>query len=115
MARRLTNPRTFALKQGLTRVDLICSGTLLERTKLCGKAGCRCTQDPHQRHGPYFEWNRLENGKLRHRVVSPAEARTIRRAQHNYQRVLRLLAQWEDESLMTILGPDRLRHRKLKT
>ena len=110
-----TNRRIAALKRQLARIDLICSGTLLERTKLCGKPGCRCAQDPAQRHGPYYEWNRLENGVLRHRVVSPEEARGIRRAQRNYRRLRRLLAQWENESLKMLLGRKRLRHRKLRT
>lgn len=109
---RSSNPRIAALQRNLARVDLICSGTLMERTKLCGKPGCRCNEDPAHRHGPYYEWNRLENGRLRHRVVSPAEAKRIRRAQHGYQRVRRLLAQWEQESLKAILGPERLKHRK---
>lgn len=109
------NRRIAALKRELARLDLICSGTLLERTKLCGKPSCRCALHPAQRHGPYYEWNRLENGVLRHRVVSPDEAQGIRRAQRNYQRVRRLLAQWQDESLQTLLGRDRLRHRKVKT
>jgi hypothetical protein len=110
-----SNRRIAALKRQLTRLDLICSGTLLERTKLCGKPGCRCAQDLAQRHGPYYEWNRRENGVLRHRVVSPAEARNIRRAQRNHRRLRRLLARWEDESLQTLLGRDRLKHRKIKT
>jgi hypothetical protein len=103
-----TNARRIrAVKRLLQRVDLICSGTLLERTKVCGKSYCICASDPKARHGPYYEWNRWEDGALRHRAASPEEARQIRRAQQSYQRVLKLLAAWEDESARIILGTKR--------
>jgi hypothetical protein len=104
--------RIAAIKERISRLALICTGTLLERTKVCGKANCRCAADPAQRHGPYFEWNRLEQGVLRHRAVSADQAKRIRSAQDNYQRLLDLLAQWELESLRAILGSDRLKPRK---
>ncbi len=38
-------------------------GTLLERHKACGKAGCRCQADPPHLHGPYHQWTRKIHGK----------------------------------------------------
>ncbi len=38
-------------------------GTITIRTKTCGKANCRCQDDPDQRHGPYIQWTRTVNGK----------------------------------------------------
>lgn len=110
--KRSTAKRIASIKERLERIELISTGTLMKRTKTCGKPNCRCAADPAQRHGPYFEWNRLEQGKLRHRVVSAAEATQIRTAQENYQRILALLARWEDESLRDILGAKRLKNRK---
>lgn len=104
--------RIAKIRHRIARIDLICSGTVIERTKVCGKPNCRCARDPDARHGPYYEWKRRENNQLRHRIVSAREARRIRRAQDDYQRLLGLLAVWEDESLVIILGPDRLTHRK---
>ena len=49
--------RTAALKRvekirsALESIDFATSGTLLERRKVCGKPGRRCTLDPSQRHG----------------------------------------------------------------
>lgn len=106
--------RIARIQRQIAQVDLICSGTLLKRTKVCGKPNCRCARDPDAEHGPYYEWKRRENNRLRHRIVSAEEARRIRRAQDDYQRVLALLAEWEDLSLVVILGPERLTHRKHK-
>ena len=112
-----TTPRPLTsrireLRRRIGRIELICSGTLLERTKVCGKPNCRCAQDPAAQHGPYYEWKRREQNQLRHRIVTAQEARQIRRAQNAYQVLLGLLATWEDESLAVILGRDRLTHRK---
>ena len=40
-------------------MDYLCSGTLLRRMKMCGKPGCRCSEDPDARHGPYYEWGHM--------------------------------------------------------
>jgi len=111
MARKPSS-RIASIQRQVARVDLICSGTLLKRTKVCGKPNCRCARDPDAEHGPYYEWKRRENNCLRHRIVSAEEAERIRKAQDDYQRVLTLLAEWEDLSLAVILGPERLTHRK---
>ena len=104
--------RIRQIRRRIGQIELICSGTLLERTKVCGKPNCRCAQDPAAQHGPYYEWKRREQNQLRHRIVTAEEAREIRRAQDAYQALLGMLATWEDESLAIILGRDRLTHRK---
>ena len=104
--------RIHEIRRRIGQIELICSGTLLERTKVCGKPNCRCARDPAAQHGPYYEWKRREQNQLRHRIVAAEEARQIRRAQDAYQALLALLAIWEDESLAIILGRDRLTHRK---
>jgi len=56
--------RIARIREALGRIDYLCSGTLLERTKMCGRPGCACAQDPAARHGPYFEWGYMRAGKL---------------------------------------------------
>jgi len=109
------SPRIARIRRHIGQIELIGSGTLLERTKVCGKPNCRCAHDPTAAHGPYYEWKRREQNRLRHRIVTADEARRIRRALNDYQRLLELLAEWEDESLAIILGRDRLTHRKHET
>ena len=95
-----------AIKREIARIGLVCSGSLLKRTRMCGKPNCRCARDPAQRHGPYHEWNRWDNGRLRHHSISADQSRQIAAAQENYQRLLTLLAEWEQQSEEEILGTD---------
>ena len=94
--------RIAGIRRQIGAIDYACSGTLLTRMKLCGKASCRCAQDPKHRHGPYSEWNRLLKGRLVHRVVSPAQVRFLRRAIGNQRKVQRLLRRWEGESVRVL-------------
>jgi hypothetical protein len=110
MARRKKNPGPSeqdpirALKNELAGVELICSGTLLERTKTCGKPNCRCATDPQARHGPYYEWTWREGGKLRHKIVPAEKVALVREAIHNHRTVQELLDRWERQSAAIIFG-----------
>jgi hypothetical protein len=86
------------IRAALAEIDYLCSGTLLQRTKLCGKPTCRCAQDPAARHGPYFEWGHMRDGRLVHRQVSAEQAELLRLAIENYRRVQQLLRDWETET-----------------
>lgn len=96
--------RIAAITTRLARTGLICSGTLMERTKTCGKPNCRCATDPDARHGPYYEWSWKEGGTLRHKILSRAQALRMRRAIRDYRTVQRLLERWERESAAILLG-----------
>jgi hypothetical protein len=58
MTRRKKNPSPSdqpsirAPTDEIAGMGLICSGTLLERTRTCGKPNCRCATDLQARHGP---------------------------------------------------------------
>jgi hypothetical protein len=97
--------RIREIVEKIAEIGLICSGTLLERTKTCGKANCRCATDPAARHGPYHEWSWREGGRLVHKIVSAAQARQLHKAIHNYQTLQDLLARWERASAAIILRP----------
>ncbi len=90
--------RIVRIREALNGVDYLCSGTLLQRTKVCGKAGCRCARDPNARHGPYYEWGHMQGGKLVHRTLSPEQAVILQLAIDNYRNVRRLLRDWEVET-----------------
>ena len=80
-----------------------CSGTLFTRTKVCGKPNCSCAQDVKARHGPYFIWVHREAGRLIHRIISPEQAQSARRAIANFRQIRRLLARWDRESAKDIV------------
>jgi len=90
--------RIARIRQALARIEYLCSGTLLERTKMCGRAGCACAQHPAARHGPYFEWGHMRAGKLVHRQVSAEQAAALRQAIANYRELRKLLRDWEIET-----------------
>jgi hypothetical protein len=90
------------LQAQILQLDLICSGTLYRRFRKCGKPSCRCASDPEARHGPYYQWSHMEDGRQVHANVSPTLARRLEQAQRNYRKVLRLLERWERESLRII-------------
>ena len=90
--------RIAAIRATLGAMEYLCSGTLLERMKMCGKPGCRCSQDPGARHGPYYEWGHMKGGKLVHRTVSPEQATILRLAIANYRKAKKLMQAWEDET-----------------
>ena len=87
------------IRRQIGQMTVVCSGTLLQRTKVCGKPTCRCAVDPDARHGPYYEWNRLREGKLVHCALTPEQARMIRLAISNRRKILRLLRVWEQKSV----------------
>lgn len=90
--------RIAGIRAALNAMEYLCSGTLLRRTKVCGKPSCRCAHDPSARHGPYYEWGHLKGGKLVHRVVSPEQAELLRLAIANYRQARKLLRAWEKET-----------------
>jgi hypothetical protein len=90
--------RIARIRAALNAMEYLCSGTLLRRTKVCGKPGCRCAKDPSARHGPYYEWGHLKGGKLVHRVVSSEQAALLRLAIANYRQARKLLRAWDKET-----------------
>ncbi len=101
---RRSQRRIEQIAEAVAGMDLVCSGTLIERKKTCGKPNCRCATDLHAWHGPYYEWSRRHEGRLVHKILSPEQARQIQRAIDNYREIQDLLARWELESIEIILG-----------
>lgn len=93
-----TREKIGRIRQGLGEIEYLCSGTLVERMKLCGKPGCRCAQDPLARHGPYYEWGHMKDGRLVHRMVTREQAQLLRLAIDNHRTAKKLMRAWEDET-----------------
>lgn len=98
--------RTRAIRKAIEEMDLVSSGTLLKRTKVCGKPTCRCATDPSARHGPYYEWNRLMGGRLVHSVITEEQAELVALAIENQREIKRLLMRWEAVTTNFILDQD---------
>ena len=100
--------QTREIRKALSGMDLLVDGTLLSRTKTCGRPNCRCMKDPSARHGPYFEWTRRKDGRLVHSILSAEQAVLIEKAIANYREVQRLLADWHDETEAEVLKMSRM-------
>lgn len=95
--------RTKELRQAIRSIDYILSGTLRQRTKVCGRSNCRCANDPNARHGPYYEWSRLENRRVVQSVLSIEQAAWVEYAIANHHKIQELLKLWERETAEDIL------------
>ena len=90
--------RIKGIQDTLAQLDYLCSGTLLKSLMKCGKENCRCHVDPDARHGPYYRWGHMKNGKLIHRYVSPDQAEILSDAIANYRKAKKLMLEWEAET-----------------
>ena len=50
----------------------------------CGKVNCRCHDDPTQRHGPYYRWKGVIDGRQTTIHLSQVEAEECARRIINY-------------------------------
>ena len=90
--------RIARIKKAIAQIEYLCTGTLLERTKKCGRPSCACATDPSDRHGPYFEWGHMRSGRLVHRQISAQHADSLRLAIANHRLLKDLLQEWEIET-----------------
>jgi len=98
----LTKLRTIRSK--IASMGFVCSGTLAERWITCGKPNCRCATNSAARHGPYYQWGRMEEGLLVQKTISPDEVEDLRKAISNHREILVLLKDWERETVAILLG-----------
>ena len=92
---RNAQERIARIHESISQIEHLSSGTLLKRMKRCGNPRCACANDPAALHGPYYEWSHMKDGRLRHRTLSPEQAKLMRRAIANHRKVKRLLQLWE--------------------
>ena len=62
--------RQAELIKALSQTGWALPGTFTERYNRCGKANCRCKQDPPTLHGPYYQWTRKVDGKTVTRLLN---------------------------------------------
>jgi hypothetical protein len=76
MSKRQLLARRRALAGRLGDVEQVLAGSLVEQTRRCGKAGCRCAEG--QGHGPYAYFAPRGRGGGRLKYVPPGLAETVR-------------------------------------
>jgi hypothetical protein len=77
-----------------------------ERFVKCSKAGCPCATDDKARHGPYFSWTRVVNGKTQSRLLTAEQAAVVKkqieaghRFRNNVEDYWRACEVWADQEL----------------
>jgi len=83
-------------------MDFICHGTLQRRLKTCGKPKCACATNKKARHGPYYVWQRLHQGRLIQTTLPPSVVPAFVKAAGNYRRLRELIKEWSQEFLRTV-------------
>ena len=67
-------------------------GSLLERPKFCGKAGCKCTKG--QPHPPSLYLSRLVKGTVRHLFIRAKDHERARKEALSYKEFRQALRNW---------------------
>lgn len=83
--------RYNALKAELQTIGFISQGSLQTQRLACGNPGCRCHQDPKDRHGPYHYWTRKQAGKTVGRKLTDDELSIYREWIDNNRKLQRIL------------------------
>lgn len=53
----------------------------------CGKKNCLCHKDPKHRHGPYYQWSGVINGKRTSKLIPPELLKECQEGIKNYQKL----------------------------
>ena len=90
----------------LTQSSPIRRGSVSERFVKCCKPGCPCATDAKARHGPYYSWTRLVEGKTQSRLLSREHAEVVKRqidAGHQFREQVEAYwdasEEWADQEL----------------
>lgn len=83
--------RRGRLVAALAGAELLLTGSLVEQTRRCGKAGCRCAEG--EPHGPYVYFAPRTAGRGRLRYVPAALLEVVRRCVHTGAEVDAVLAE----------------------
>ncbi len=86
------------IKARIRNVGFICEGSLVQRWMPCGKPNCRCTTDPYQWHGPYWQLSWKEAGKTVTRRLPPEHARLYQQWTANRRELQSILGQMREVS-----------------
>lgn len=96
---RVLQHRIDAIKAALAALGPLRPGTLSRQYNVCGTPGCRCKDDPAQRHGPYHQLSYTWHGRSRSEFVRESELLRVQAQLRTYARLRELLDQWIDAAI----------------
>lgn len=103
--------KTQRLRRIQTLIESAVPGTLAEVMLRCGKAACRCRNDPSRRHGPHLYLKfRDENGRYTSLYIPRSHEREVRRGVEAWSKLRGAVAQLGHENRKAL--SKRLRQRR---
>ena len=91
--------RIEQIKTELALLGPLRPGTLTQQYNVCGTPGCRCKEDPAQRHGPYHQLSYTWQGRSRSEFVREQELARVQEQLRNYSRLRALVSDWVDNAI----------------
>ena len=91
--------RIDAIKAAIAALGPLRPGTLSRQYNVCGTPGCRCKDDPAQRHGPYHQLSYTWHGRSRSEFVRESELVRVQEQLRTYARLRELVDQWIDAAI----------------
>ncbi len=86
-------------KAEIDDLGFVLQGSVVERWMECGKAACRCHEDPEARHGPYYQWTWKAGGKTRAVYLTKEQAALCKRWSQNNRRLNQIVSRLRSISL----------------
>ena len=91
--------RIEALRSELAELGPLRPGTLSQQYNVCGTPGCRCKDDPPEKHGPYYQLSYTWHGRSRTEFVRAEDLPRLRQQLRNYERLRALIDHWVDSAI----------------
>jgi len=103
--------RIEQIKAEIAALGPLRPGTLSRQYNVCGTSGCRCKDDPDQRHGPYHQLSYTWHGRSRSEFVREQELTRVQEQVRNYARLRELVDRWVEAAIeLAHLERQRLRY-----
>jgi hypothetical protein len=91
--------RIEEIKAEIAALGSLRPGTLSRQYNVCGTPGCRCKDDPDQRHGPYHQLSYTWHGRSRSEFVREPEIARVQEQVRNYARLRSLIDEWVNTAI----------------
>jgi hypothetical protein len=94
MTERQIDNRIKAIKNELAALGPLHPGSISRQYNVCGNPTCRCTADPAQRHGPYYQLSYGHQRKSSSTFVREPDLAAVEQQLRTYERLRALVDEW---------------------
>ena len=105
------------IKKALGALGPMRPGSLSAQYNVCGSPGCKCKQEPPQKHGPYYQLSYTFKGRSKSEFVRRENVVAVKRQLANYAKYRKLSEEWVELELerarATVAKQNEMRRAKL--